>query len=985
MALGAGIALCVSMLLSTSPAIAQPGQTSRHYSIEAQPLGTALQLFARQSGIQILFAGEDVAGKSSRSLRGTFRTADALHRLLMRTGLRPISISPTVIVLQRGIKAAEKARRGPASTPRQSSPKSARPQPSQRIALPPGDIVVTGSLVPRQPQPDLVSIITEETIAERAITSPSELARLITANSGSEAQVDQLNQPLTAGTAQLNLRNLGLGSTLILINGRRQTLSAVAAIDGSTFTDINSLMPLIALKRLELARDGAASTYGSDAVAGVANFITRSVEDGAEIRSRLNFMNGARQMDLGAIVGARVASGALMIAGSYYESTRLAASERSFSRARTFGRPSWHSDSTFGQPGSYFRPSQQRFVPDPNCTNPKFGNSYVKGPTDPYCRFDFSEYYDLVPQESRTQLLSTYQVKILDDVDFDLELGYANTYLTVTSSPSYPILAITPTVPGYHPDNPFGEDVLFRGRLLGSSFGPSTSTFNYDMFRAAGGLRGALGNNRRWALDMTYSQQTVHYNKPDTIASALQNALNGLGGAECDPRRSIPGVGPCLYYNPFGSAALGTGTVNSKALIESMIGTSDLHGRASLLTIDSLLTGDAFSFLDEVAQGALGAQYRRSTFRHDWGSLVNAGELITLGKAPDFQGAQENISFFSEVRLPIGQKIQAQLSGRFEKYLRSFSQFSPKLSFLFRPTAAILVRGSYSRAFRAPSVYQQVAVQDSQPAVNDDGAFVFVNAQTFGNRRLRPENATSYSLGATVRPIPGLELNADFYSFDYKNLIVKEDPQSIVDQAAADTKAGYVNTAAQQRVVRDSNGTLSLIRLAFKNASSVKTQSVDVSMRYIGQTRVGDLEIKATGTYVNKYDIRLSAGRRSISGVDSVNFNNFARSLPRFRADYSVSLHSGLHKLTFLGHYICAYTNDRTGISNAKIRAQHMFDVDYGVSLDKLIGKPGTQLSVGIVNLTDQAPPLAELNLGYDPIIHDPRGRMITVGLRAEL
>ena len=926
-----------------------------------------------------------MAGKRSRSLRGTFRTADALDRLLVRTGLRAISISPTVIVLQRGIKAAEKPQRGPALTPGQSSPKPARFQPRARIAPPPGEIVVTGSLVPQPPQPGLLSIITEETIAERAITSPSELARLITANSGSEAQVDQLNQPLTAGTAQLNLRNLGLGSTLILINGRRQTLSAVAAIDGSTFTDINSLMPLIALKRLELARDGAASTYGSDAVAGVANFITRSVEDGAEIRSRLNFMNGARQMDLGAIVGARVASGELMIAGSYYESTRLAASERSFSRARTFGRPPWHSDSTFGQPGSYFRPSQQRFVPDPDCTNPKFGNSYVKGPTDPYCRFDFSEYYDLVPQERRTQLLSTYQVKILDDVDFDLELGYANTYLTVTSSPSYPILAITPTVPGYHPDNPFGEDVLFRGRLLGSSFGPSTSTFNYDTFRAAGGLSGALGNNRRWAVDMTYSQQTVHYNKPDTIASALQNALKGLGGAACDPRRSIPGVGPCLYYNPFGSAALGTGTVNSTALIESMIGKSDLHGRASLLTIDSLVTGGAFSFLDEVAQGALGAQYRRSTFRHDWGSLVNAGELITLGEAPDFRGAQESLSLFSEIRLPFGKAVQAQLSGRFEKYLHSFSQFSPKLSILFRPSDAVLVRGSYSRAFRAPSVYQQVAVQNSQPAVNDDGTFVFVNAQTFGNRRLRPENATSYSLGATVRPIRGLELNADFYSFHYKNLIFKEDPQSIVDQAAADTKAGYVNTAAQRRVVRDGNGTLSLIRLAFKNASSVKTQSVDVSTRYIGQAPIGDIEIKAAGTYVTKYDIRLSAGRRSISGADSVNFNNFSRSLPRLRADYSVSLRSGLHKLTFLGHYICAYANDRAGISNAKIRAQHTFDVDYGVSLDKLLGKAGTQLSVGIVNLSGQAPPLAELNLGYDPIIHDPRGRMITVGLRAEL
>ncbi|WP_460989492.1 TonB-dependent receptor domain-containing protein [Sphingobium sp. TomTYG45] len=972
----------MSILLPTPPAIAQPGQTSRRYSIDAQPLGTALQLFARQSGIQILFAGKDVAGKRSRSLRGTISTAEALHRLIARTGLQPISISPTVIVLQRGGKTAEKPRRDPA---RPSSPKSSRPQSSEQIAFPPGDIVVTGSLVPQKPQPDLVSIITDETIAERAITSPSELARLITANSGSEAQVDQLNQPLTAGTAQLNLRNLGLGSTLILINGRRQTLSAVAAIDGSTFTDINSLMPLIALKRLEVAKDGAASTYGSDAVAGVANFITRGIEDGPEIRSRFNFMDGARQMDLGGIVGAKVASGELMIAGSYYESTRLAASERSFSRARTFGRPSWHSDSTFGQPGSYFRPSQQRFVPDPDCTNPRFSNSYVKGPTDPYCRFDFSEYYDLVPQESRTQLFSTYHVNILDSVNLNLELGYANTYLTVTSSPSYPILAVTPTVPAYHPDNPFGEDVLFRGRLLGSSFGPSTSTFDYDTFRTAGSLSGALGNNRRWTLDVTYSQQRVHYNKPDTIASALQNALNGLGGAGCDPLNSVSGVGPCLYYNPFGSAALGTGTINSTALIESMIGTTDLHGRASLLTIDSLLTGDAFSFAGVVAQGALGAQYRRSTFRHDWGPLVNAGELITLGKAPDFQGDQENVSIFGEVRLPLGRAIQAQLSGRFEKYLRSFSQFSPKLAFVFQPSAAILIHGSYSRAFRAPSVYQQIAVQDSQPAVNDSGTFVFVNAQTFGNRRLRPENATSYSLGATVRPIRGLELNVDFYSFDYKNLIVKEDPQSIVDQAAADTMAGYVNTAAQRRVVRDNNGTLSLIRLAFTNASSVKTQSVDVSMRYTGQSRIGDIELKAAATYVTKYDIHLSSGRRSVSGVSSVNFNNLARSLPKFRSDYSISLHSGLHKLTFLGHYVCAYTNDRTGISNAEIGAQHTFDVDYGVSLDKLLGRPGTQLSVGIVNLTDQAPPLAELNLGYDPIIHDPRGRMITVGLRAEL
>lgn len=986
MAVGASLMSGMSMVLPAPPAMAQAAQTSRRYAIEAQPLDRALQLFARQSGIQILFVGDDVAGKRSRRLRGAMKAAEALNRLIADSGLRPVSLSANVIVLQRGRNITDRSRADAAIGQKSSPAGSLHHLPNDRIAMPPpADIVVTGSLIPQQSQPVPVSIITDEAIAERAITSPSELARLITANSGSETQVDQLNQPLTAGTAQFNLHNLGLGSTLILINGRRQTLSAVAAVDGSTFTDINSLMPLIALKRLEVAKDGAAATYGSDAVAGVVNFITRDEVDSPEIRTRINFMDGARQIDIGGIAGAKLASGELMIAASYYGSTRLAAFERSFARARTFDRPSWHSDSTFGQPGSYFIPSQRRFVPDPDCANPAFPNSYLNRSADAFCHFDFSEYYDLVPKENRTQLFSTYNVHIGDSVKLNLEMGYADTSLTVTSSPSYPILAVAPVVPSSHPDNPFGEDVLFRGRLLGSNSGPSTSSFNYDTFRAAGGLSGALGGNRRWAVDITYSQQTVRYNKPDTIASALQSALNGLGGADCNPVTAVPGVGSCLYYNPFGSAALGTGTVNSTALIDSMIGTTDLRGRASLLTVDSLVTGDAFRFLGEMARGALGTQYRRRTFRHDWGPLVNAGELITLGRAPDFQGAQENISIFGELKLPFGKIIQAQISGRFEQYLRSFANFSPKVAILIRPSASVLIHGSYSEAFRSPSVYQQIAVQNSQPAINDGGTFVFVNAQTFGNPRLRPEKSISYNIGATVRPIQGLELNVDFYSFDYRNLIVKESPQPIVDQADADTRAGLINTAAQQRIVRDVNGTLNLIRLGFINASSVKTHSVDFSARYIGQTGMGKVEVKAASTYVSKYDIRLSAAEQTLSGVNSVNFNNLARSLPKYRSDYSISLQSGLHRLAFFGHYICAYSNDRTGISNSRIKAQHMFDVDYEVALDALIGKPGTQLSVGILNITNRAPPLAELNLGYDPIIYDPRGRRITLGLQAEL
>lgn len=985
-AIAASLITGMSTLLPVTSAIAQTDTPKMRYSIEAQSLSRALQLFARKSGIEILFVGDDVAGKRSRAVRGVMKASEALRRLITGSGLRPISISPTVIVLQRGGNVADRARQDGTIRRKSSSAKPLDFAADNRIATPPAaDIVVTGTLIPQQLQPSPVSVISGETIAQRAVASPSELVRLITSNSGSETQVDQLNQPLTAGTAQFNLRNLGLGSTLILINGRRQTLSAVAAIDGSTFTDINSLVPLIALKRLEVAKDGAAATYGSDAVAGVVNFITRDIVADPEIRTRVNIMDGARQLDIGGIAGAKVAGGDLMIAASYYGSTRLAASERGFSSARTFGRPGWHSESTFGQPGSYFVPSQQRFVPDPDCSDPVFPNSYLNAPTDAFCRFDFSEYYELLPEESRTQLFSTYNVPLEDNVKLELELGFADTRLTVTSSPSYPILAIAPVVPADHPDNPFGEDVLFRGRLLGSNFGPSISTFNYKTFRAAGGMSGALGGTRRWSVDMTYSQQMVRYDKPDTIASALQNALNGLGGSDCKLDTAIPGVGPCLYYNPFGSAALGTGTVNSRALIDSMIGTTGLRGRASLLTIGGMVTGNELRFLGGLAQGALGAQYRRSTFRHDWGRLVNAGELITLGKAPDFQGAQENISIFSELRLPLGRAIEAQVSGRFEKYPRSFSNFSPKVAIILSPNSSVLLHGSYSKAFRSPSVYQQTAVQDSQPAVNDRGTFVFVNAQTFGNPRLRPEESTNYNIGAMVRPARGLEIKFDFYSFDYRNLIVKESPQPIVDQAAADTRAGLTNTAAQQRITRDANGTIKFVGLGFINASSVKTHSVDFSMRYVVDTQVGTVELNATSTYVSKYDIRLASGEQTFSGLNNVNFNNLARSLPRYRSDYSVSLQYGRHRLALFGHYTCSYFNDRTGISSSRIDAQHTFDIDYAVSLDKLLGRPGTQLSIGVVNLTNRAPPLAQLNLGYDPIVHDPRGRVITFGLKVEL
>lgn len=844
------------------------------------------------------------------------------------------------------------------------------------------EIVVTGTLIRQSSLPSPLSVMSNVDISARGISNAAELVSMLPGNAGSEAGVDQLNQPLTSGTAQFNLRNLGLGSTLVLVNNRRQTLSAVAATDGSTFTDINSLVPLIAIQRVEVVKDGAAATYGSDAVAGVVNFITRKDVEHPEVSARYNLMDGARQIDIEGIAGVDVgADGRLVIAASYYHSSRLATNERDFSRAVTYGRPAWHSVSSFGQPGSYYVPSLAQFRPDPDCTNAVFPDSYLNSPGDVFCRFDFSDYFDLIPKETRTQVFAAYNGALSDSIDLNLEAAYAHTASDTAASPSFPILAVTPLVPASHPDNPFGEDVLFRGRLLNGAYGPSIATFRYNTFRLAAGLEGDIGATWHWSTNATYSQQTVLYNKPDTLKTPLERALNGLGGIGCDPLTGTPGVGACQYYNPFGSALTGAGTANSDALIDSLVGYSDLHGKASLVTIDGVVAGDLMDYAGGTVAAAIGVQYRRGTFRHDWGDLVNAGELITLGQAPDFSGNQENLSVFGELKVPLGDRVEANFSGRYEKYIDSFGRFTPKIAVVAHPHDMLSLRATWGKAFRAPSVYQQVAVQAAQPVVNDGGTFVFVNTQTFGDPNLRPEKSTNYNIGATLTPIDNLELSVDFYNFKYRDLIVKENPQPIIDQARADTLAGLTGTPAQLRLQRDISGTLQLVRLNFVNASSVRTQGLDVSARYWLDTDAGRFEAKTAWTRVRKYDIRLAPGGATIDGVGNVNFNNLGRSMPRDRVEYGLSWTLGQHNLNLLGHYVSGYRNDRSGITQTRIKSQNTFDIQYNLTLAGLAGTEGTMLTIGAINVTDKDPPLAQLNLGFDPIVHDPRGRVITIGV----
>ncbi len=201
-------------------------------------------------------------------------------------------------------------------------------------AAPLDEVVVTGSRLAGASRLAPIESLDRQDLAASGVSEASQLVRILTANSGSEARIDQLNQPQSSGTAQVNLRNLGLGSTLVLVDGLRWTNSGVVATDGSAFVDINSLVPLIALERIDVVKDGASALYGSDAIAGVVNFVTRRDVSRPELRVEHGVLRGAETTTLEAIGGLQFLGGNLTLAASRHHGSALGSDERRFRGSR---------------------------------------------------------------------------------------------------------------------------------------------------------------------------------------------------------------------------------------------------------------------------------------------------------------------------------------------------------------------------------------------------------------------------------------------------------------------------------------------------------------------------------------------------------------------------------------------------------------------------------------------------------------------------
>ena len=858
------------------------------------------------------------------------------------------------------------------------------------------EILITGSYIPRKTQldqPTPIAIISSGQINDIGAKRISDITRTLTINTGAENNVDAFTQNATEGTSNVNLRGLGVGSTLVLLNGHRQTVAGTQNNQGVAFVDTAALIPLIAIDQVEVLKDGAAALYGSDAVAGVVNFKTRSNFSGAEVSVDYQTLtNGGKgQLLVQGIHGIQFEDrGGMVAAISYLRQEQLTTEDR---RLSAFGIDDV---SALGGPGTFFffgipdgmggtlAPTP---IIDPGCAAQggipavAVPNALGPGLDAGTCNFDFGRYYQIVPKEERINAYFESNYRLFESVNWHSEFTFAMNDASRLQSPSFPILTF-PTVPSDHPNDPFPDAFdafprAFFGRLIGYDGPAAVQNSNSVTLRASTGFDGKIGDKVSYDLNYAFSRNDRVYSALDQLGTRVTLGLNGLGGPGCDPLTGTPGVGPCQYLNPYSSSR--TTAPNSPELLDWMTARQINDTTADLHVVDLVLTSPLYESDDLTIAAAAGWQYRRARQTTDWNDQSNDEDFVFILGNQDFDGVIEVSAAFVEASVDIFDRINLQVAGRYEGYFGGFgSTFDPKVAARVKIIDQIALRGSFSTSFKAPGIFQAFGGGTSLQQVTDplNGATAFAAVTSSGNPDLDPEQSVNFNIGTTIQPVDGLNIDFDFWSFDFSDVITQENPQAKVNN----------NPQNPDVVVRAGSDTGPILRVLvdFVNATSVVTRGMDLTAQYRISTPVGYVIPSLSGTYILTYDID-DPNVGNIDGAGRLNFENFGTSTPRLRFNAGLAWLYDEHTLNVFVRHVGSYEDvqvRRTApdgtVPTVDIDAFTTLDAQYRFAIDGLFSATDSlSLTIGGINLLDQDPPRVAINGGYDSKAADPRGRTL--------
>jgi len=884
------------------------------------------------------------------------------------------------------------------------------------------EITVTGSYVSQSiNRPSPVTVLDNEQLQRTNVNSIAEIFKELPQALGS-VSTTSFDEGDNSPTNSINLRGLGPRATLVLLNGRRQTVDASANNDGLSAVDINNLAPAIMLQQIEIVTDGASALYGSDAVAGVANFRTRNDFEGGELR-----FNGLWDEDgigtkpeysLQGIFGARGAQGTHIVAGFEWTSTETILVEDRLSDNKVRETLS----SVFGNPGNFkpagTSPSPFGAIPDPLCGDPSIGDleaGRIGGPPLNLCTFGTGLGRAIVPDKNRFNGLAVITHEFDNEITAQVEVGFSRSRTNAAWGFGLPaVQSPRPLVPANNPgviaanaaDPNFviqDYQVFFRPRTPfdDRSSGRATQIYNQDTFRIAGTIDGPVGNTGwDFSFTATYSGNESRFRDDEPIQDRLLAALPGFGGPNCDPATGTAGVGDCKFWNPFANAALaqpGDPEFNDPEVFEWFNSGRQILGDADLTTFDLLFTNQELFQLPGGPVGlAIGGQWRQQDFFQDFDDISNNGGFAFNSQAfPDFGGRVTSKAGFWELSMLPVSWTEVQAAGRFETDGENDS-YDSKIGFVMTPPVEALsglsLRASWGKSFRAASETQRFgAGPGDTPSSSLGGQVIQARGQLSGNPDLAPEKSTSYAAGLTWQVNDYFTMNVGFWRFDFENLIVSEDAEGALQEDIAD---GFIDGPkivlfpGAPNEVCEVTGTpagspscvngfdIAVADLLFVNEDKLITSGIDLGLDFNYTGFGGIWGASLAGTWVKRYD--LTTFGTLVEGVGSTNDFNFAPPVPEFRGNASFTFSRGNHYGQIDVHFVDAVEEQDPQDVLSENVPMTTVDLQYEYTLPVL---NGSQVIVSVTNLFDTMPPFADNGLvGIETRVFDQRSRRWGIG-----
>ena len=843
------------------------------------------------------------------------------------------------------------------------------------------EVMVTGSYIKGSATDGAspVEVIDREEIENIGAVSIADITRNLSVNSGSENASDSFTQGSTQGTSNVNLRGLGLSSTLILVDGRRQTLTGATANDGSVFVNTNSI-PVVALERVEVLKEGAAAVYGSDAVAGVVNYIFRRDFTGVEFEMSSQEADISGQTDdrVSVIWGAENGNTNFVLAASILDRSPMSGADFNPSLAQLGISGLGTSFLLFGPStvasGPYagtYAPFEN--VPDPSCV----ANQGILIPqaSGQRCGFVYGPRFNVVNDEDHTSMYGSFKTLLANGNG--LEIDYMSTSIDVNDnpqSPSYPALsylspanAIMPGTGG----NPFGVPVLWLGRALGSAFPSPIAPRENETDRFSIGLNGSFDNGFDWDAHYTVSSEDAYGQQPDTSTSRFSAAIKGNGGSAGNQTWDL--------FTP---------SNNSADLIKWISTNQQTWTNTELAVFDFLMTGSVgnidiasgLQFRDESFDIARGAS---SIAKFDAaGNITEPADLLFLGGGLESTASRNATALFIEGSMNPSDRLEVKGALRYED-LESDSSVDPKIAFRYQASDELALRASFSTSFREASLAQLTSTNISLQGIQDynadgsaKGGTAFIRIAQANNPNLAPEESDNMNIGAIWNPTDKLSMKLDYWAIDYTNVITIESAQGKVAANPLDPD-----------VKRTAGGTLTGVTTKYFNAANVNTSGLDFESTYDFDTSFGQAQVGVNMMHMFEYEIPVGNTTKDVVGL--FNHDNFARSLPDTKAVFHAALNSGNNSLSLFGRYTGDYKTTRPLDATAKARGfsqsiDSFFTVDLMNSYLVEMNDSELKLSLGITNMFDEEVPLVydAANWSYDAKHHDPRGRMIYIGFK---